>query len=669
MTQCKSIQFKIDDESLLRPLVDAMKKAGVAEADLDSGYYQIDYANPGGRGAFAGAGDCVVEEREVLERALRDWRSLRAPLKTWLGQRLPWDYDPAPVEGDPELRIKYLAEFDSFARDVIAAIRADLAKQGLTPESDEYRSAMAEGLYYFLEFPEEKDWKRYVPAQRKKILSKMKRLDNLRLSGFKRLLTERGGIGNLYNYNADANTLSHYSYSVGVVPDFQSPKLYYLFEMAGLEPSLVEIMNVSSERFVCGVQMPITFGVGVELKSGWRTFDPAFHNPDAQRLPFYPLSLRQYVVSMSSGKDMIDAWLTKGGTDGDPSAFLSADGAALSLQIMVNAVGTLRDRQESAKVGDVSKFFLNNKKLIHPIVGAVMAFMGQTTNGVVGDYMKAIAEAVEAQGIIPPEYMDIMVLDLYMMRGKDAVGEKEAAASARSLLEVDPRCHMAHRFLAEAASRDPAGARDAETERHFAKAMQAIELDSMRRGELLTSWGWYELRMGREKKAREKLDIAYAEKDGGNIQQALAGWLLALLAARAGDDVGAALYLDTAVAFIADEISSSQNFEGSQKWAEVVGAQMREFPFPERSLASEKISTPVGTILFAVARDLLADGKSDEAIRIGRMAADLVPADRRVPSLMWLHEAHLQAGDVEGAKRVWAELRPYVQGGADGRGE
>ena len=132
-------RIAFDPDSDIGKLYRLLKKAGVKDSDLDTGYY-ITHPETKKR-TPTGSRDRVLQKEEVLNYALEKYEKFQLMIGQTTGYEVPWtldDLDPATA-------------FDQAVREkvgkAIAFFRSELEKAGLKPQSDKYQELLALSLF------------------------------------------------------------------------------------------------------------------------------------------------------------------------------------------------------------------------------------------------------------------------------------------------------------------------------------------------------------------------------------------------------------------------------------------------------------------------------------------------------------------------------------------
>lgn len=658
MVPCQAYRHAVMPGSKEFALLEATRKAGVSDRDLDQGYEQVDYDRPGSWGRIEGAGDCFIDARELQRYVLDRWRTYRDPIKQWHGRNLPWDMAKwSWTEMQPNGReIKTPSE--QIVRQAIETILQDLRAKGIPRDSGDATSILAEALFSLLEFPTQQSWALYDRAQRKELYTSFARLDALGLANFKRFLLRHGGFGNLMTVLVSHHARDPIGFSFPASFRPGAVELFALYEAAGLDPTFLEVTDLRPDRFICGDPIPITLEVGIPLAGGWRVFHTALHDPDHRGKLFYPLSLRQVLANISGLSQAVDVHLSQGTAGVPPAPPASVDGFLSSYHLLAHRFsrpdsGASRDRTSL-------EFFEKHKRFFHPMLRLFLDHqltraMREKDQPPSSSLASDLPEAVAKHSL-----RDFLWL---AQEGDGAVARlEEGAERLERLLRLDPDCFFAHVAMAQIhASRDNAKDRAA-AERHFASARNALPPHHPCLAGLWNRWGRFLLRAGDVTGAREKFLAAWAsepEKRGDKIQVASS---LAFISASRGDLHQAAEWIQKASSPLAGLLAEDRDGSDAEEWFSWFATEQSKRPHPKESLQDAKVARAIAAIHRAIGSALLFHGKYPGAIASLQRAADLTPLpEERIKILHDLHEAYLQAGNLPEADNVWRGIRDASQ--------
>lgn len=270
-----------------------LRAAGVPDSTLDTGVVDIDYTRPGPNETVRGAGDGVLEEREVIGYALDHFERFPEIAGEITGRPIPWsldDHDPTTTF-DAEIRAKTQA--------AITTLDRLLRTQGVAPGTLLYRERLAVGLFYFAVFP---DTTATIAADRPGLLQRTAELQSLGLTAFQDALFRQGGLGTLLTYAdaaEEATALETLRTKRGFCTE-RSKVVFAVFRMAGLDPQFASLrwQDLQSTRDAKPFSRDGHMVVALRLGHRYRLFEPSLTNvsSDARYPNFYPKRLIHYLA-------------------------------------------------------------------------------------------------------------------------------------------------------------------------------------------------------------------------------------------------------------------------------------------------------------------------------------------------------------------------------------
>lgn len=617
MAQCSSYRHEITANSPLFLLLEHLHQSGVTDAELDGGYQQIDYTKPNQPNRLVGVGDCFIEAREVQDFALTRWQRYRTEITAWLGRPLPWDR-PTHIERDSlseggARSERFLATLDM----VTEIIKRDLSDAGLQPWSDDYRIAFARGLFWWIEFPGQEEWRRYGDTQRKVVIDAFHESTGGRFKRLEGFFLKAGGLGNFFVRRFPVE-IKPMDFGTSFELTTAAHDLYFSAHRAGLNPDYVEITGLSEDRFVCGEVIASRLGIAIPLSSGRRyVVDPVRHKPDAARELSYLLSLRQALIG-----DVVTQSLANPQSNQDRLTPTPFDGYFASL-LPTNSSGAGKSDQ------------------MHPILLALRVWNSELPF--------SAHPAWPSHGLV-----DFLQLSSIAKSG-DNRRQQAATEYAHSLLQLDPRCFLAHASLAREAILGPLSLDPDVVEMHLKTALESLPSVSAEASAMYYLWGDLSLRRGKGDDAITQFQHALENPKGLPRWKGWAVYLLAGESFRRGDRVAAAALMNQAATFAREDLLEKK-LDDAQRWSTWL-AQQQSRPWPPEALADPAISQPLARLLVELGRTFLFHRHYAEAETWFRRAAE-IPSSPSVKKrvLIFLHECLVQRKDMSGARLVWRDI-------------
>jgi len=172
-----TFQVLLEPGSQARLAYQILLQAGVTNDALDLG---CDREDPTGRH------DRVIEACEVQEYALAHYLEYPAAAEAIFGGIVPWSLD----DFNPETT--YDADLRQQVDATLQALRTSDSVKTLDADSDAYRSKLALGLFYFIDFPREVNFSK---AEENHLKIRTAKLRAEGLGDFQDYLFEHGGLG------------------------------------------------------------------------------------------------------------------------------------------------------------------------------------------------------------------------------------------------------------------------------------------------------------------------------------------------------------------------------------------------------------------------------------------------------------------------------------------
>lgn len=675
MTKCRAYTYQTTPASPLFPLLEALRRAGTTDSDLDTGYHQIDYYRPGETGRVEGAGDCFIDDREVLRHATDNWRRFRPQIQKWRKKPLPWDRDLEAFQGKPPAEIEKRREFVAQQKAAILCIKRDLAQKGLKEGTDEYRLTFAEALFWWYEFPRKEYWKTVPADERAEMLKKFARIDELGLVRLKAYLVESGGAGHFPVIERPAEVPSpelSFQYSGSV--SSAAFDLYYTFDTAGLKPSFVEVTDIPTDSFTCGIPISSRLAVGIHLSHGeLRTFDIDLDNPRARGV-HYPLELRQALAIHLASEKTAGIFVFGDRSDSGFSEHISADGFLPLNEAFTSWISALIKREEEGLTVDSaavlraqSQIVAANESRIHPLFLIYMHYL--VVAKVLVDNpsparARAEIEKLSARLFSHPALRGSRYIDnfhFFTTMSQDAYrGTKKIVDDGRRVLATDPACFMAHMVLATEGARGNPHMSDDEIEGHFRDAAAQIPPGHKVVSSLYLKWGEYEMRKKRYDSASEKFLVSFNTEGGDNDDRAKSAFYLAMQDARNGDFEKAAEWLKHFSKLSFEDISKSPTGTTAQRWLDWITKQRSAYPLTPEMIADGRIPTAYAILYLNISKAFMKDRKLAKAAEAAKLAVGILPSGAALSPRLQLHEVLIQAGDSRRADRVWREITKTV---------
>jgi tetratricopeptide (TPR) repeat protein len=246
-------------------LYQRLKQGGVGDADIDTGYPEIDYAKKTRKTVHQG--DHKIDETEVLNYALEHYERFQLAIKETMGYDVPWSLDDLNPATDFDAKIR------GKVGGAIAAFNKILVAQGLKEGTARYKELLAVALYAFTVSNASS-----IPIGLRSDLEKEK------LNGVLYYLASHGGGLGLSGMDNDcpieATALGALAKACGACTE-ESKVLYAVFRAAGLQPKILHVIPDYKDQVPEG-----TFHASVSLNLGGKTriFDPALKNENAAPL-------------------------------------------------------------------------------------------------------------------------------------------------------------------------------------------------------------------------------------------------------------------------------------------------------------------------------------------------------------------------------------------------
>lgn len=659
MTRCTSYVHHVGPDSKVYPLLEELRKDDVQYQELDSGYYQIDYMKPRQKGRIDGALDCRIEEREVLEFAMENWRKYQAPIEKWSGKKLPWNFDHETDQksshGKSTKKVPLLAR----AREAIEEIQSDLESRGLDPKSDDYRKTMAEGLYCLTEFPVLKMWERYDAKQKKEVFERLGQLNALGLVRLKKFLTTNGGYGTFYNIHSI--TRDHSGYSINASIDPHTTLFYSILAMAGLSPSFAELTGINPKQFRCGDSVSARVGVGIHLLSGWKVFDMEMHDVDAAKGVFYPMSLRQLFAQATSHGGFVDELVSRKANGGSLDALNTADGFGVLYPIFTDRYIHLMSHGMSGEdaIRNINQFVISHKDSQHPLF--LLIFMNQ----IFGDENQT-ADDKKMMGIINshPAISESGIFDYMWLAGareNESTNPADVVMRANHLIGLDPECPEAHFALAMVGTEHKYQLSDSDTKKHFAIAADAIQPFGHRFSDIHFEWGMYELNTGGAEEAKKKFAAVWKNEGGRESIRIKSAYMLAYLNSAPGNLPEAAKWMKKAVSSTEKMMQEDHDGSDAAGLIEWVEETTKEHRFPESGMQTPDLSASIAKLYLLIGKSLLKSGQLAMASKTLMTAASIRNWGGRLKALLDASEACMQKGDTKTAAEALDEARQIIK--------
>lgn len=662
---------EIKKDSPHYPLLEYLHEKGVADSELDVGYWQIDYYRPGEKGYIEGAGDHFIDFREVMRHYAENWRELSQPMKEHSRMKILWDKRD-DIKDIKEVDSKKTKKtIDSIRETATQFIREDLNEKGLSPDSDKYRTSLADAMNLWFKFPNASTWKTFEDVQKEEIIKRLK-VDQVYLPRFKRHLFQEGGAG---NYMLSERVKVHFDYKpFNVQAPFifdNSPfALYYLFDQAGLKPSFVELTGLHRNKFFCGRDVLSRLGVGIRLSEGWRNYDPMLLSMAESDEIFYPLSLRQALTAYYSTGQMFTALhkilydpvtgkevkRIKASADGITSAHLMFTGAAAAAEQM-EAEG---DSQKSFI--EFIKQVFSDKKTHHPSWYTIVSLMGLEKLGGGNFNFKEILKMLGSHPGIPKHgLIDYCLLPAFVENLKNDVAfdKDEFKKCIHHLLELDPKCGEAHYYIAFAGMKGKWEQDDASIEEHFSKAASVMPKGCKEINRIYYHWGKFEMERGELDDAANKFNLALSNQSGELDLRMKSAYLLAVIYANKKDLKKAQELMAAVVGTCRKKLMDIGNKDICYLLDWLV-EQGEKHPFSKDAIDDQDLTRALAFLYSYLGSVLLFNGDKKRAETAYRMALKFATRDIRYNLLVSLHETLVQQGKLEEAGKIWREFEEGI---------
>lgn len=264
-------------------LYEALKKEGIKDSKLDTGYYEADYVNK--EHTIVHKNDKIIQEEEVLNYVLERYDKYRALIKEKLDYEIPWlldDFDPATT-------------FDFKIRDsldaAITVFRKELKEAGYKPKQSKYKELMAVSIYGFV-----------MASKSFHVAQVEEELKNQNLQEINDYINETGGLGLIEimeDCEVEATALQSLNLECGWCSE-RSAVLFSALKIAGLNVSFIHGLP-SSKLLKKMWQSTVDTheAVALILPGKMRILDPTFKMSDGKDyydenfLWWYPRSLRE----------------------------------------------------------------------------------------------------------------------------------------------------------------------------------------------------------------------------------------------------------------------------------------------------------------------------------------------------------------------------------------
>jgi len=516
MSQCSSYQLKIPDNSNTMVLYEELTtQYGVKDSDLDCGYHVVNYNQPGTAPTLVGAGDCIVEEKEVLEFTLDAWKKFRAPLERYAGRSIPWALEKEgsifPSAPDRiEKNRKYLKKIDDF----IVLVRKALDKSGYKADVPRYKEGMAVAIFHFFVTPLADYLKIWPPGQIAEKRSELNAvLSPFGLEEIADYILENGGNG-AYQVSAKANPYDPHATKFAVSPYNLNYDVYSIFKRAGLEAQMVEAYPLMEDDICrCGTGIQPRIVVGLQVGEGYRLFDSVYADDNLKRKNFYPIHLRHilgYYDAMKGVTNILKESVEKGELS-VPAESATREDNELSVGSFYSWIYSGVEYFFDDEEGFPTEWVERGANLWEQ--GSSNPYFTLLIGSIIHDERPHIIETLLDNPL--PSIKGEAYLLIMSKKAKEEGKSLEVAADyAEKLLAIDDRCNAAHEVLAKYyyVKEEYESA-----EVHFKKA-ESLAVDEKHLKDIFyLRWGRMCMDRGRMKEAVKKFQLALERFGPGNV--------------------------------------------------------------------------------------------------------------------------------------------------------
>ncbi len=254
-------------------LYQRLRRDGVGNSALDSGYRHVDYLKK--QTSTVQRGDGEIQTEEILKYALERYRQHASTIRETLGYAIPWsldDLDPN-TSFDENLRKKIDAAIETFGKLV--------SRAGYATTTERRDELMAMALFAFTLWPQNGRSPEQVPPDLKATLR------SARLEGVLRYLGTEGGLGRIdvqRDCVFEAPALEALKSGCGRCSE-DSRILYGVFERAGLKARMVYAkLKYAAMKELKTSPGFLHFSLGLPSGKTTRFFDMANRDWDAEPL-------------------------------------------------------------------------------------------------------------------------------------------------------------------------------------------------------------------------------------------------------------------------------------------------------------------------------------------------------------------------------------------------
>jgi len=516
-------------------------------------------------------------------------------------------------------------------------------------------------------FPAKETLKLLNDDERSLVIEQFASAKKLGLERFWAGLMEAGGNGHIYS---EAKALKkarlHFGAPENFRPFVSAMKLYYILDVAGIDPSFVEIPDIETDDFACGEHLIPHHGVALSLSDGMRVFDTTSQSTDEPEM-FFPLSARHVFSSQASYLDynMSNIFGSKATSEAisfPEDGYFPAAMNLISLPKTNSQIHSLKGISDEGKcwIDDSLEKIAESSSSFHPFIHFNLLYRKHSDSAAGPADPKELAEIVSHPAWNKRPVAECMLVGSYMLF-KESIPAESFRIMSEKLLTADPFCPEAHAALAWMGSEGKIKMSSKEVDHHFDAALAALDPYEHYTSQLLISWASSDIKLGRRKRAREKLSRAFGSNSASPISRAYAAWRLAHMDAEDLDYEAAAKNMDLVRKTIEEDLKKNNTRSRIETWVEWTALIQKEAPLPEAAFKDEKSAPAVGAILFKKVHMLFLLGRKEEGIQTVHRATKKLHPDHCKLLLLFLHEARLQEGDKAEADRIWKEIMAPVE--------